>query len=76
MKYQCPHCHSNTFRLLVDAGGTSTAQCLYCGQASSFTVTSILEASGRTRIAETVPAQYPLRDLRRRRSNGRRRVPA
>jgi len=74
MKYKCPHCHSNTFRLLMGAGGASMAQCLYCGEASSFTVTSLLEASGRTRIAETVPAEYPLRDVRRRRSNGRKRA--
>jgi hypothetical protein len=75
MKYKCPHCHSNTFRLLLDAGGRSVAQCLYCGEASSFTVTSLLEASGRTRVAQTVPAQYPLRDVRHRRSNGRKRAP-
>src|SRR5215813_3982354 len=58
MKFSCPHCYSNTFRLLVDADGTSLAQCLYCGETSSFTVGSILDASGRARFAETVPAQY------------------
>jgi len=55
MKYQCPHCHSNTFRLLTEADGASVAQCLSCGQPSSFTVSTMLDCSGRARLAETVP---------------------
>jgi hypothetical protein len=70
MKYKCPHCHSNTFRLLAKAGGASVAQCLACGQESSFTVSTMLDCSGRQRLAETVPYR-PSRRL-----NGRKRPSA
>ena len=76
MKFKCPDCHSSTFRLLTDAGGASVAQCLYCGTASPFTVSRILDASGRTRIAETIPTQYTPRILSRPRPNGRKRPSA
>ena len=76
MKFKCPDCYSSTFRLLTDAGGASVAQCLYCGTASPFTVSHILDASGRTRIAETVPARYTPGSLSHPRSNGRKRPPA
>jgi len=76
MKFKCPDCHSSTFRLLTDAGGASVAQCLYCGTATPFTVSRILDASGRTRIAETVPARYTPRSLSGPPSNGRKRPPA
>jgi hypothetical protein len=72
MKFKCPHCYSNTFRLLVGAGGATFAHCLYCGEASPFSLSRILDLSGRARLAEIVPAQYPARGLRPRRRNGRK----
>jgi hypothetical protein len=74
MKFKCPHCYSNTFRLLLDADGTSVAQCLYCGEVSSFSVASILDASGRSRISESAPSRYQPRNCHRGRFNGRRRA--
>ncbi len=68
MKYQCPHCYSNTFRLLTQADGASAAQCLHCGQASSFTVATMLDCSGRARLAETVPFRAGRRPNDRKRS--------
>jgi hypothetical protein len=68
MKYKCPHCHSNTFRLLTEADGASVAQCLHCGQASSFTVSTMLDCSGRARLAETVPFRAGRRPTDRKRT--------
>lgn len=55
MQFQCPHCRSNAFRLLMDTTGRSQAECLDCGRVSPFTVTAMLDASGRKRLADTVP---------------------
>jgi hypothetical protein len=70
MKYQCPHCHSNNFRLLAGADGASLAQCLACGEPSPFSVSTMLDCSGRARLAETVPFRPDQRP------NGRRRAGA
>lgn len=61
MEFQCPLCRSNIFRLLTLADGASAAQCLSCGEASSFSVATMLDCSGRARLAETVPFRpdYP-----------------
>jgi hypothetical protein len=70
MKYQCPHCHSNRFRLLTAAEGATLAQCLACGEPSSFTVSTMLDCSGRARLTETIPFRPDHR------LNGRRRTSA
>lgn len=57
MKFQCPYCHANSFRL-VAAGGKNEAECLACRQVSPFSVSAMLDASGRRRLAETVPLRY------------------
>jgi uncharacterized protein (DUF983 family) len=36
MKFVCPHCGANAFRLLSDADGKPAAECLNCGKASTF----------------------------------------
>ena len=59
MKFQCPHCRANAFRL-VAVGGKNEAECLECRQISPFSVSAMLDASGRRRIAETVPLRYEL----------------
>ena len=71
MKYQCPHCRSNTFRLLTRADGASAAQCLSCGEASAFSVATILDCSGRARLAETVPFRPAPRPGSRKRTDAR-----
>ena len=65
MKFQCPACHANSFRLVV-IGGKTEAECLECRRVTPFSVASMLDASGRTRIAETIPDRYHPR----RRMNG------
>jgi uncharacterized Zn finger protein len=55
MKFQCPHCRSNAFRLLTDAGGESQAECLDCGRVSPFTVSAMLAASRPKRPAGAIP---------------------
>jgi hypothetical protein len=65
MKYQCLHCRFNTFRLLTLADGASAAQCLSCGEASSFSVATMLDCSGRARLAETIPFRPDYRSDRR-----------
>lgn len=69
MKYQCPHCRFNTFRLLTVADGTSVAQCLSCGEVSSFSVATMLDCSGRARLAETVPFRPDHRPRSRKRTS-------
>jgi hypothetical protein len=39
----------------MDAAGKSQAECLDCGRVSPFTVSAMLDASGRKRLANTVP---------------------
>jgi len=36
MKFVCPHCGANAFRLLSGANGRPAAECLNCGKASTF----------------------------------------
>ena len=36
MKFVCPHCGANAFRLLSGADGRPAAECLNCGKASMF----------------------------------------
>jgi hypothetical protein len=36
MKFTCPHCGANAFRLLAGANGMPAAECLSCGRASTF----------------------------------------
>lgn len=57
MKFQCPYCHANSFRL-VTVGGKNEAECLACRQNSPFSVSAMLDASGRRRIADTIPPRY------------------
>jgi hypothetical protein len=57
MKFQCPHCRANSFRL-VTVRGKDRAECLECRQISPFSVSAMLDASGRRRMAEAVPDRY------------------
>jgi len=36
MKFVCPRCGANAFRLLSGANGRPAAECLNCGKASAF----------------------------------------
>jgi transcription elongation factor Elf1 len=36
MKFVCPHCGANAFRLLSGANGRPAAECSNCGKASAF----------------------------------------
>ena len=36
MKFACPHCGTNAFRVLTGADGKPAAECLKCGRACAF----------------------------------------
>lgn len=57
MKFQCPYCHANSFRL-VAVNGKNEAECLACRRIVSFSVSAMLDASGRRRIADSIPVRY------------------
>ena len=56
MKFQCPHCRSNAFRLVTDASGESQAECLDCGRVSPFTISAMLDASRQAGATPPRPA--------------------
>jgi hypothetical protein len=64
----------NRFRLLTAAEGATLAQCLACGEPSSFTVSTMLDCSGRARLTETIPFR-PDHRLQRPQAHERLNVP-
>ena len=58
MKFQCPKCRSNSFRIVTPYRGMPLAECLDCREPSAFSISAMLDASGRARLAATVPSAY------------------